>query len=238
MVTRVTATFSQSAEANLSRFRYHTGAQPRRLAGDEPCPPLFRDIGWEAMHRFLSDDLELLCGPISPITYLRTCDYVEPYTDYGRTGRLMLLRPELIVPWHSGLESIYIASRSTRIDPNIMVFIPAEIPLADAAEQFAAVSDRVELIDAIGRDRYRDAVAETQERLLHLRSSHAETERYAAPLRAKFQSRDLYDRELARTWMDRLQLTEQDLCTAWHHLPDDRREIIRASLCELTGVLP
>src|SRR5690348_9434294 len=110
---------------NLARFRFHTGAPITRLSAGELSPPLFRDIGFEAMGRFLRGRLHRLCGPLSPITYLRSADYREPYIDYGRIGRIMLLRPQDVSPWHSGINSVYVASRDTIIDPETMVFIPA-----------------------------------------------------------------------------------------------------------------
>ena len=223
-------------EQDLRRFRFHTGAQPARLAPDEPCPPLFRDIGFEAMGRFLRGELTRLCGPLSPITYLRTAAYCEPYVDHGCIGRIMLLQPQQISPWHSGLEAVYIAPRETRIEPATMVFIPAEIPLSEAVHRFAAVRQRSELTDLIGPSVYESMIADTRDRLTDLQQTHQETERMALPLRRLFQSMDRRERERAAKWLERTGLNESDLCTAWHHLSRDRREHIRASLREIPEV--
>jgi hypothetical protein len=232
MVTRqmVTRFLTPSAsDENLARFRFHTGAPITRLSAGESCPPLFRDIGFEAMGRFLRGQLRRLCGPLSPITYLRTADYREPYIDYGRIGRIMLLQPQAVTPWHAGIDAVYVASRGTLIDPNTMVFIPAEIPLALASERFAAVKQRRELVDAIRPQHYQAMIAATIERLEKIERTHQETELVAAPLRKLFQSAKPRERDAAVQCMDQAGLSESDLCTAWHHLPDERREFISAA---------
>ena len=43
--------------ADLSRFRYHTGATLRRVEEEETCPVLFRDIGPAALATFLRGGL-------------------------------------------------------------------------------------------------------------------------------------------------------------------------------------
>ncbi len=222
---------------DLGRFRFHTGGQPRRLDPNEPCPPLFRDIGFEAMGRFLRGSLGRLCGPLSPITYLRTAAYREPYVDHGRIGRIMLLQPEHIEPWHSGVEMVFIAPREIKIDLQSMVFIPAEIPLVEAAVRFHGMRRRDELVEAVSRREYEAAVNETLASVDSLQQTHDETERLAGPLRKLFQSMNRHDRDQAREWMQRLGLSESDLCTAWHHLSSDRRREIQASLRELPEVL-
>ena len=75
---------------DLSGFRWHTGATLRPVQPGEACPVLFRDIGPAALALFLRGRLRRLAGPLSPLVYLRTADYTEPYTDYERTGRLVV----------------------------------------------------------------------------------------------------------------------------------------------------
>ena len=220
-------------DVDLRRFRYHTGAEPTRLAVDEPCPPLFRDIGLDGMVRFLRRDLGRLCGPLSPITYMRSADYVEPYTDYGKIGRVMLLSPQKICPWHSGVETVFIGPREIAIDYESMIFIPDELPLNVAADRLSDVRTLPEAIDVMGNRCYQDAKDETSFRLYNLQRAHAKSEIYAAPLRKRFQSRCSDERDEAREWMLRAGLTESDLCTAWHHLPDQRREFVSHALQEL-----
>ena len=230
---RIKVRQSSTQAGNLVRFRWHTGALPTPLQPDEVCPVLFRDIGFEAMLRFLNGDLTRLCGPVSPITYLRTGDYREPYIDFGRTGRLLLLRPLEIAPWHSGLPSIYIGPANALIDPDSMVFVPPDCVLSDVAARYADVRSAAEFSDAMGPSCQADAVADTRLRLTHLRQTHQAAELLAAPLRRAFQSMVQQEREQAYEQMQRVALTESDLCTAWHHMPDDRREFIAAALVEL-----
>lgn len=222
---------------DLARYRYHTGAQPRRLADDEPCPPLFRDIGMEPMARFLQGQLTQLCGIHSPITYLRSADYREPYVDHGCIGRVMLLRPEVVNPWHSGIETVYIASRTIKIDPQSMIFIPAQISLPEAADRFQEAVCLDEVMEIVGKSEYQSMRWETRFRLNELMQTHAQSEKAGASLRRKYQSMKQGDREVATKWMSQLGLTESDLCTAWHHIPTTRRDLILAALCELPEVL-
>lgn len=228
---------ASATEEHLGRFRFHTGAPITRLSAGELCPPLFRDIGPEAMGLFLRGHLHRLCGPLSPITYLRTADYLEPYIDYGRIGRIMLLRPREVTPWHAGIDEVYVASRGTMIDPDTMVFIPADIPLSVAAEQFAMVTQRRELADAIHPSLYQAMIADTLERLETIERTHRETERLSAPLRKLFQSAQQRDRDDAVRCMEKAGLSESDLCTAWHHLPDERREYITAAYLTIAEAL-
>lgn len=221
-----------SPMVNLRQFQYHTGAPIVPLAADEPCPPLFRDIGLDGVSRFLRGELTRLCGPLSPITYLRTAAYREPYVDHGQIGRLMLLAPRAVGPWHSGIEAVYVAPREIRIEPETMVFIPAEISLATAADRYADVRSRREFVEAMGVSLYQAMTIDSQERITELQQTHQETERLAAPLRQLFQSPAQRDRERAARWLEQAELSETDLCTAWHHLPRERREHIRASLRE------
>ncbi|MCA8989189.1 MAG: hypothetical protein KDA78_16195 [Planctomycetaceae bacterium] len=190
------------------------------------------------MSRFLRGDLKRLCGPLSPITYMRTADYVEPYTDYGQTGRVLMLAPETIIPWHSGVETVYIGPREIRVDYETMIFIPAEIPLKDAAERLSGTRTFSEAVEVLGAHYFQEARIETLVRLDHLQQTHNETERLAAPLRQRYQSLNSDEREAARDWMMRMGLTESDLSTAWHHLPDERREFVIQAVQEITEVNP
>src|SRR5262245_45390935 len=94
---------------DLSGFRWHTGATLRPLGPEEVCPVLFRDIGPAALALFLRGRLRRLAGPMSPLVYMRTAEYVEPYTDHERTGRLVFLRPLLLHPWHAGTGHVHVA---------------------------------------------------------------------------------------------------------------------------------
>src|SRR4051812_44702343 len=114
---------------NLARFRYHTGATLRPLGEEEPCRVLFRDIGPVAMAGFLRGRLQRLAGPLAPILYTRTADYLEPYVDFEPVGRLVFLQPKKLHPWYSGVPTIFVASIHQCVDSDTIGFIPARLDL-------------------------------------------------------------------------------------------------------------
>src|SRR5262249_30648127 len=126
---------------DLSGLRWHTGATLRPLAAGEPCPALFRDVGPSALAVFLRGALRRLAAPLSPLIYMRTADYVEPYTDYERTGRLVILRPLLLHVWHSGVPHVYVARARPGVDAATVALVPGEVALADAARLAREVAD-------------------------------------------------------------------------------------------------
>jgi hypothetical protein len=225
---------SVDAADDLSGFRWHTGATLRPLAPGEPCPVLFRDVGPEALALFLRGRLPRLAGPLSPIVYTRTAGYVEPYTDYERTGRLVILRPTTMRPWHSGLPHIYVARARHGVDGESVGFIPGDVPLTNAAERIDGTSNVRELKDALGGRAYDEAVAESLHRLDRFAGELERTEERAAPLRKLLRSPDCAARDRARSEMARTGLTESDVCTAWHHLPRERRGWIEDALARVS----
>ena len=218
---------------SLRRFSYHTGATPRPLGPDESCPVLFRDIGSQAMVSFLDGALERLAGPPSPITYMRTCDYREPYVDYERIGRLVFLEPLSMQPWHSGIDTIYIADGARLGAANTVGFVPGGVELSMAAEQLAQASHVAELREIFGGVEYDERVAESRRTLVALNDEVAATELIAEPLRRRLQSSNWEQQTSAREALERSGVGEDDLCTAWHHLPRERRARFREALDEL-----
>jgi hypothetical protein len=222
---------------DLSGFRWHTGATPRPLAPEEPCPVLFRDIGPAALALFLRGQLPRLAGPLSPLVYMRTAEYVEPYTDHERTGRLLILRPLSLHPWHSGVPHICVARARPGVDAAAVGFVPGEVALTAAARMARELTDTCQWRAALGVRFYDEAVAESLHALDRLAVELARAEELAAPLRGRLQSADRRPREQARAEMERIGLTEADLCTAWHHLPRDRRGWIAHALRRVDSAL-
>jgi hypothetical protein len=196
---------------------------------------LFRDIGPAALALFLRGELRRLAGPLSPLVYMRTADYVEPYTDYERTGRLVFLRPLPLQPWHSGVPHVFVARARPGVDAAAVGFVPGDVPLAEAAVQARNVADVRQWREVFGGRAYDEAVGESLFALDRLAAELARTEETAAPLRAALQSGDRSVRERAREAMGRVGLTEADLCAAWHHLPRERRGEIAEALCRFAG---
>jgi hypothetical protein len=220
---------------DLAGFRWHTGATPRPFAPAESCPVLFRDIGPAAQALFLRGRLPRLAGPLSPLVYMRTADYVEPYADHERTGRLLILRPLGLHPWHSGVPHVCVARARPGVDAATIGFVPGEMALTAAARMAHALTDTCQLREALGGRYYDEAVAESLHALDRLATELAQAEEFAAPLRGRLQSADRRQRERARAEMERVGLTEADLCTAWHHLPRDRRGWIADALRRVDG---
>jgi hypothetical protein len=222
---------------DMAGFRWHTGATLRPLAGGEPCPALFRDVGPSALAVFLRGGLRRLAGPLSPLVYLRTADYVEPYTDYEKTGRLVILRPLPLHPWHAGTPHVYVARARPGVDAATVGFVPGDVPLPEAARAAREVADVRQWREALGGRAYDEAVAESLSALDRLAAELARTEEYAAPLRRRLQSAGRALRESARAEADRVGLTEADLCTAWHHLPRERRGWVAEALRRVDAAL-
>jgi hypothetical protein len=218
------------ADDDLSRYRYHTGATLRRLAADEPCPRLYRDLGPAAMACFLRGRLDRLAGPRAPILYTRAAGYGEPYRDYEPVGRLVFLRPRQLRPWLSGVEHVYVAPVRHRAGDVTVGFLPADVEPTDAEGLLAGVTDVSELREALGGRLYDESTAETLAGLDRLNRELAATEVLAEPIRRQLQSPDCAAAEAVRGWMARHRLTEADLCTAWHHLPRQRRALLRDAL--------
>jgi hypothetical protein len=215
---------------DLAGFRWHTGGTLRPLAPGEPCPVLFRDIGPAALALFLRGGLKRLAGPLSPLVYMRTEDYVEPYTDYERTGRLVLLRPLLLHLWHAGSSHVFVARARPGVDGTTVGFLPGDVPLAEAARLGREVTTVCQWREALGGRAYDEAAAESLAGLDRLAVELARTEERAGPLRRRLQSPDRRLRESTRAEMARVGLTEADLCAAWHHLPRERRGWIAEAL--------
>jgi hypothetical protein len=217
-------------DLDLSRFRYHTGATLRRLAPGEPCPRLYRDIGPEAMARFLAGRLERLAGPLAPIVYTRTAAYREPYRDCEPIGRLVFLQPRELAPWFSGVAHVYVAPMRCGAHMVTVGFLPAHVDPQDAEARLEGVASLAELREALGSRLHDEAVTETRAGLERLNAELARTEILAEPLRRRLQSRCRAEAEAVRVWLDQHGLDESDLCTAWHHLPRDRRARLNAAL--------
>jgi hypothetical protein len=224
---------SSYAGEDLSRFRWHTGAALCPLGPDEPCPILFRDLGPAALARFLRGTLGRLAGPLSPITYLRTASFKEPYTDHEAIGRIILIRPLALRPWHSGVPHVFVARAAPGVDAGVVGFVPGGLDLADVARRAAAMRSTAELREELGGPAHDDLQAAELARLDRLGEELDATEAAAAPLRRRLQSRDAAERRRARDVMARAGLGEDDLCAAWHHISHARRAIVRDALAQM-----
>jgi hypothetical protein len=182
------------------------------------------------MARFLRGGLQRLAGPVTPITYLRTADYCEPYTDYARIGRLALLRPMEISPWRSGLEHIYISAASCMPPSDSLGFIPGAFTLSQAAAALTCARTCEELREALGGREYDDMQQEALADLEELNRECRESEQWGAPCRRIFQTGSQAARQKLAQNLEAFGLGESDLCTAWHHLLVERRNRVKEVL--------
>jgi hypothetical protein len=194
---------------------------------------LFRDLGPVALARYLSGDLARLAGPLTPLLYMRTLDYLEPYVDYEDIGRIVFLRPAEIAPWHSGVPHVYVARAGVRVDLEAVAFVPPGLPLAAAANVAAGATNGVDFREALGGRLHDEARAESLARLQDLNADLARAEVYAEPVRRAFQATEARVREAVRAELARFGVDEHDLCAAWHHLPRERRAVLREVLPQI-----
>lgn len=218
---------------DLRRYSFHTGAPLRPLGRDEPCPVLFRDLGPVALGRYLRGTLPRLAGPLTPLLYMRTVDYVEPYTDHEDIGRLVFLRPLALQPWFSGVPHVYVARASRPVEGAAVAWCPGSVPLREVEALARDMTGAGELREALGGGRYDEQVAHATHALDALVATLEATERAAQPLRSALQSGESDRRRRARDELSRLGLSEDDLCAAWHHLPRERRAFIQDALARL-----
>lgn len=211
---------------NLKQYSWHTGARLRPFNPDETLPVLFRDIGPVAMSTFLEKGLKRLAGPVTPITYMRTAAYQEPYTDYEGIGRLVFLQPLQLKPWYSGVSDIYVALASRLPNVETIAFVPGTLPLVQAEQLSCDIVNNHEWREVLGGREYDEILTDSLERLNRLNQALQDSEKQGLPLRRALQSSQRSIRLRARDTMQQFGLTESDLCTAWHHIAPERRAVI------------
>jgi hypothetical protein len=215
-----------AVRADLSMFRYHTGATLRRVGEDETCPMLFRDLGPSGMSLFLGGALKRLAGSMSPILYLRTSRYVEPYTDYENIGRLAVLRPKAIDPWLSGVSEVYVAEARLAPMADCMTFVPNAWTTPDGVRALNELPDPQAVREALGGRLHDERLADLADSLRRLNAALDASERLARPVRQMLQSGTLAERDAVRSDMARHGISERELCSPWHHIPRLRREAL------------
>lgn len=204
---------------DLRPYRWHTGAELRRVDPDEEIEPLFRDIGTDALLLFLRGELRRLAGPMTPLTYTRTCRWQEPYVDHEQTGRLVFLKPHALDPWHSGVEHVLVASASVQLDASTYGYVPGHVSLSDAAQRLAGARTREELREALGGALYDERLEHDQHALVALHAERDASERLLRPLREKLQRGE----PDARALLHAMGVSEAVLCQAYHHVPREER---------------
>jgi hypothetical protein len=223
------------AGADLSKFRYHTGARLSRLSACERCPLLFRDLGLPGMALYLSGRLTRLAGPMSPLLYLRSARYTEPYTDHEDIGRLVVLEPGRLVPWHSGVPEVYVAQADLQPPPGVMACVPQAWATPAGERRLAGLPDAAAVREVLGGREHDARLADLAGRIGALTQALAASEVLAAPLRAQLQSGSAAQRDSLRRQMRDAGIGERELCSAWHHLPREARARLAAWLPRVRG---
>lgn len=213
--------------SDLSRYRWHTGAKLRRLAPEERVPPLFRDVGPVALAAYLRGEMTRLAGPMTPLTYLRSWRWPEPYVDHAGTGRLVVLDGRALGAWHAGVPHVFVAP--ARRFPATLGYVPGDLPLEDAARCLADARDADELREALGGRTHDERRRHDLAALDALERARARADTVLEPIRRALQQGD----DDARRQMEALGADEVDLCAAWHHLPAARREALVALTTEV-----
>jgi len=217
---------------DLTPYGWHTGGAVRPMDPESPSALLFRDLGPVAMQRFLEGTLPRLAGPTSPVTYLRTAAYREPYADGVEVGRLAILPCAPWRPWHAGVDEVFVTRADRAPDAAVITVLPARVDPRRFAREAAHMQNTAEAHEHLGAD-YRAWRASHAEHLARFNADAARVEAVAAPLRARYQSADQRERDAARTLLEAIGLTELDLCGAWHHLSDARRAHVRDALARV-----
>jgi hypothetical protein len=208
---------------DLREFSWHTGGAVRPLGDGEPRPVLFRDLGPAATLLLLDGRLLRLAGPTSPVTYLRTAAYREPFVEHGDFGRVVVLPCARAAVWHAGIAEVFVTDAAAGVEPGAMALVPDDTDLAALGQDAAAMRSTGELREHLGGAVHDGWLADTAERLRGFARELAEVEAGFGPLRRAFQATDNARRRRARARMAALGLTEVDLCAAWHHIAAARR---------------
>lgn len=216
---------------DLSRFRWHTGARLRPVDEGEQLSVLFRDVGPVALQTFLSQGLERLAGPQTPLLYMRTAAFKEPFVDYAGTGRLVFLRPREVRPWHSGVPHVYVARADRVPAASTLGYVPGDVDFEALTR--CAPTTRAELREHLGGREYDQRTLHDEAALGRLNAAAERSERRARPLRSALQSQDLDRRRHAARLMDDAGLDDQALCAAWHHLSEATRAHVDAALARM-----
>ncbi len=215
---------------DLARVRFHTGATPRPLGDGEACPPLFRDLGPLGMQRYLSGRLRRLAGPMAPILYLRTASYAEPYEDAEEIGRLVILNPSRLAPWHAGYDGVFVAGAHMAPDPAHMVVVPTDWTFGVEAERLSGLPDANAVREVIGWQIHRDMCETLLVRTTNMIAAQEASEKRAQPVRKMLQTGTSKQREQICSSMREHGVSERDLCSAWHHVPTERRDALNSWL--------
>ena len=84
----------------------------RHAEAEDGSPDSDRKLTKKGKRQAKNAGLALKALGVKPeaISMARTAAYREPYVDHGRIGRILLLQPDQVDPWHSGVETVLASS--------------------------------------------------------------------------------------------------------------------------------
>jgi hypothetical protein len=171
---------------------------------------------------------------MSPILYLRTARYAEPYEDAEEIGRLVILHPSRLAPWHAGYDEVFVADAHMAPDPAHMMVVPMAWSFGVEAERLSGLPNADAVREVIGWQIHRDMCDAMLDRTTSLIAAQEASEQRARPVRQMLQTGTPRQRENIRTSMREHNVSERDLCSAWHHVPVAQREVLNSWL-EIEG---
>ena len=213
---------------NLRKYRWHVGTTPFPCSDSEPRPLLYRDVGLEGLDLFLRDKLRRLAGPLSPVTYVRTSAYREPYVDEENTARLVVLPSSSLPLWHSGQKDIYLLPADIAISNLQLALAPGDVPRSEIDHRLQDACSTMEAREALGGQIYDEYIHEHREHIHKLLKERSAQESFSSRLRRQFQSGCAEEQARIREWLLRHDLSENDLTAAFHHVPRKKRNILTA----------
>jgi hypothetical protein len=81
---------------------------------------------------------------------MHTAAYAEPYTDYEETGRLAILEPRPIAPWHSGVPGVYVAEADAFPASTAIAWLPAEWATVQGTMVLDGLADAQSVWEVLG----------------------------------------------------------------------------------------
>ena len=207
----------------------------RPLVGDEACPTLYRDIGPQALMRFLDGKLDRLAGPKAPCVFMRDAT-LPGFTGVVRElGVLVFLQPLAIGPWVSGQPGIYVAETGLMPPAPTLGFVPRAENLPEVDAQIANAPDASALREALGGARYDEQVTDVRGDLGQYLEIWRALETEAAPWRALVGGHREATRIAALEVLRSEGLTEQDLHAPLFSVPKARRAELAARMVALSA---
>jgi hypothetical protein len=206
------------------------GARPPRE--DEPCPNLYRDVGPQALSRFLAGKLRRLEGPEARCIFMQDATLPGWSPCARELGLLVLLQPLSVGPWLSGQDGIWVAERGRMAPTGTIGFVPGDMDLRELDRSIEDAKTVADLREALGGAEYDEQVEQSRWAIAGYLDELSEVARRSAPLCAALRSSDPQGRERTLQLLESAGLYEKDLMAPWFQLSKERRAEVRLLLAK------